>query len=102
MIEGSKHTLYDTIMIGICPYTFVQTLCTSGVNPKEIRTLGDDVSIQFHQLQKNVPLRYGMLLMGEAIMCGGIGMRFMRTLYFLLNFTMNLKLLYNIKSIQKE
>ena len=94
-LYGSETTLYDRYM----SLAFVQTqrTYTTKSEPKGKRqNLGDnDVSMQVHRLQKKFTTPMGDADGGEGWwLCRcGVNRGYMGTLYFLLNFLVNLKLL---------
>lgn len=51
--QGSGTTLYDTIVVNICHYTFVETYKMYNIKSDlccKLWTLDDDVSLQVHEL----------------------------------------------------
>jgi hypothetical protein len=90
---------------GMCCYTFaIQTHTVYHTKSKpawKLWILGDDDDVT------NVLLWWGMLIMKEAINVGGgtiappVVLSYRKSLYFVLNFVMNLKLLWKIRPILK-
>lgn len=77
----SENTVYETVMVGTCQCTFVQThtmLSTQRELLCEVWTAGDgDASVQFTDCQKHTPL-VRISILGEAVR--GRGQKLMGTL----------------------
>ena len=92
-----ENTLYGTIMVGTCYYTFVQThrLYNTKSEPWcKLWTLGGcDMSASVgSSVVPNVPFWWGMFIIGEPVIVWG-QREDEKSLYLLLNFSVNLKLL---------